>query len=208
MKARLRPDPIARGKPSQGISSRRSFLVTIWAVSVWVRNTTTYLKKVSLKTSKYFYPPLAGWSLWSQCSQSWQVCWSLIWTPSWVKVLCLSFTWVQAWHLAETSWARLTKCRCNKHTVIWVTQFCGPQMNNLVIKVSYQSPASCSWENGLSLWCSPSTCGCELSISLPESQAVPSSMSSEYQQAWLVLGLFVRQPSQQPGNGRQKPNSL
>ena len=96
MQARLLPGPIAKGKPTLGTSSWRSFLVTIWEVSIWVRNTSIYPKKLSLKTTKYFYPPL--WS---------QACWSLIWIPSWVKVLGFGFTWVQTWHLAETSWARL-----------------------------------------------------------------------------------------------------
>lgn len=50
-----------------------------------------------------------------------------------------------------------------------------------LVKVNYQSPARRFWENDLSLWCPPSACRFELSI---------SSLLWR-QEAPLVLGPFI-----------------
>ena len=44
-------------------SSLRSLLSILWAISIQVGNTSTYLEKASLKISKYFYIPTVGWIL-------------------------------------------------------------------------------------------------------------------------------------------------
>lgn len=69
VKARSSSDPVARRRPKQGTTSWRSFLTTIWAVWVWERNSSTHLKRVSLKTSKYFILPQQAGSWGSQFSQ-------------------------------------------------------------------------------------------------------------------------------------------
>lgn len=94
-------------------------------------------------------------------------------------------------------------------------QFCGPQMSRLIRFLSYQSSASCSWENCFSLCCPPSpvalsylffllhplfSLGCTMVLQA----ALDQGMSPQCQQASLVLGSFIRQPGQHPISGGKK----
>lgn len=83
-------------------------LVTIWAVSVWLENTSFYPEKLSIKTIKYFYLPPAGRILVKSVFPEFTGVLVSYSKPSWVRALCFGFTWAQTWPLAETSHVRLS----------------------------------------------------------------------------------------------------
>lgn len=114
------------------------------------------------------YPPLPAWpDLSESVFPEFTEYWSLIQTSSWVRLPCLGFTWAQTSCLTETYHTRLSSLGI-KCVGLSNPKFCGPKMSSLV-KVNYQSHASCFWKNHHFLWCPPSTYGFDFSISsLPQ----------------------------------------
>ena len=152
-------------------------LTTTWAFPGWVGNASFHPEKLSLKPSKNFSPPVAGWILVKSVF------------PEFTRVLVShldpflgnsSLFWIH-WSKILLIWTPHTRLSSLGTQLVWATQKVLWTPNEL--NVSYQSPVSCFWENDLSFWCPPSTCVWVWAVHFvftTESQAGPG-MPLEYQ---------------------------
>jgi hypothetical protein len=100
MKAGPLAEPRVSGMPYLGMISSSKTLATTWAVSCFVGKASTQPEKVSIRTNKYLYPYLPGFTSVKSTSQLWPGALPCTCVPVCRSPFLLGFI---VWHLAQWS---------------------------------------------------------------------------------------------------------